>query len=103
MSETRPNFFIVGAPKAGTTALYLYLKQHPAVFMPAADVKEPHYFTPELRHPTFLRTAEQYAAIFEQGRGKTRVGEASVFYLYSTAQARRIHEFDSEARIVVML
>jgi hypothetical protein len=103
MSEMRPNFFIVGAPKAGTTALYLYLKQHPDVFMPEAAVKEPHYFTPELRHPTFLRTPEQYAAIFEQARGKSRVGEASVFYLYSKEAARHIREFDNDARIIVML
>src|SRR5262245_43266614 len=103
MSATRPNFFIVGAPKAGTTALYQYLKQHPDVFMPEAAMKEPHYFTPELRHPNFLRTPEEYAAIFQDGCGKSRVGEASVFYLFSKEAARRIHEFDPEARIIIML
>jgi len=103
MHRTRPNFFIVGAPKAGTTAMYLYLKQHPAVFMPEAAVKEPHFFTPEFRHPTFLRTPEEYEAIFEQGRGKSRVGEASVFYLFSQDAARRIHDFDPNARIIIML
>jgi hypothetical protein len=103
MNLAWPNFFIVGAPKAGTTALYLYLKQHPSVFLPEAAMKEPHYFTPELRHPTFLRTADDYAAIFEQGHGRARLGEASVFYLFSKEAARRIHEFDPEARIIIML
>ena len=30
---TMPNFFIVGAQKAGTTSLYQYLNQHPQVYM----------------------------------------------------------------------
>jgi hypothetical protein len=103
MDAMRPNFFIAGAPKAGTTALYLYLKQHPSVFLPEPAMKEPHYFAPELRHPTFLRTPEEYAAIFEQGRGRARLGEASVFYLFSKEAAKRIHEFDPAARIIIML
>lgn len=37
-----PDFYIIGAPKAGTTAFYRYLGEHPAVFMP--DLKEPHFF-----------------------------------------------------------
>lgn len=103
MNAAWPNFFIVGAPKAGTTALYLYLKQHPSVFLPEPAMKEPHYFAPELRHPTFVRTAEEYAAIFEPGRGRARLGEASVFYLFSKEAANRIHEFDPAARIIIML
>ena len=38
----RPNFYIVGAEKCGTTALYSYLRQHPQIFMP--EVKEPAFF-----------------------------------------------------------
>lgn len=38
-----PNLFVVGAPKAGTTSLWHYLRQHPDVFMSA--LKEPHFFT----------------------------------------------------------
>ena len=37
----KPNLFIVGAPKCGTTFLYHYLKQHPEIFFP--DFKEPHF------------------------------------------------------------
>ena len=40
--QTLPNFFIVGAAKAGTTFLYYYLKQHPEIYM--SPVKEPHFF-----------------------------------------------------------
>ncbi len=41
-----PNFFVVGAPKAGTTSLYNYLDQHPAIYM--SPVKEPAFFAPDL-------------------------------------------------------
>ena len=48
---TVPNFFIVGAPKAGTTALYAHLDQHPQVYM--SPMKEPCYFASELRPGNF--------------------------------------------------
>ena len=37
-----PDFLVIGAARAGTTALYSYLRQHPQVFMPS--VKEPNFF-----------------------------------------------------------
>ena len=37
-----PNFFILGAPKCGTTSLHNYLNQHPDIYM--SYKKEPHYF-----------------------------------------------------------
>ena len=46
-----PDFFIIGAPKAGTTSLYHYLDQHPEVFMSA--IKEPHFFAAEIREERF--------------------------------------------------
>ncbi len=39
-----PDFFIVGHPKCGTTALYEMLRRHPQIFMP--DIKEPWFFAP---------------------------------------------------------
>ncbi|MCH9035408.1 MAG: sulfotransferase [Planctomycetes bacterium] len=44
----KPDFFIVGAPKCGTTSLYEYLRQHPEVFM--SRIKEPHFFGRDLSH-----------------------------------------------------
>jgi hypothetical protein len=43
MMPPRPNFFIVGGPKCGTTALYQYLRQHPEVFMPARKEFRPAF------------------------------------------------------------
>jgi len=43
----RPDFFVVGQPKSGTTALYEMLRQHPQIYMP--DLKEPEFFAADLR------------------------------------------------------
>jgi hypothetical protein len=98
----KPNFFIVGAPKAGTTAFYLYLKQHPEVFLPES-AKEPHFFAPELKHPAFVQDPRAYAGLFSGAQLQTRVGEASVFYLYSRRAAGLIRDAGPEARIIIML
>ena len=45
-SIRKPNFFIVGAPKCGTTSLQYYLQQHPDIFM--SNYNEPHYFGKDL-------------------------------------------------------
>jgi hypothetical protein len=98
----RPDFFIVGAPKCGTTALYTYLRQHPQVFMPAR--KEPHYFGSDLVFLDRPRLTEQgYRELFAGADEKQRVGESSVFYLYSERAAREIAQFAPEAQILVML
>jgi hypothetical protein len=47
-----PNFFIVGAPKSGTTSLYAYLGQHPQIYM--SPVEEPSYFAPDQCRKNFI-------------------------------------------------
>jgi Sulfotransferase domain len=100
-STARPDFFIVGAFKSGSTALYEYLRGHPQVFMPFH--KEPHFFGDDLtRHYGRLSLAE-YLALFRDARPGQRVGEASTWYLYSSSAAREIAEFSPEAQIVILL
>jgi hypothetical protein len=71
----KPNFFIVGAPKCGTTALYEYLRPHPNIFMP--KVKEPHFFAKDLGTYPFIKTLEDYTRLFAAaGSRHLRVGEA---------------------------
>ncbi|HXH02183.1 MAG TPA: sulfotransferase domain-containing protein [Candidatus Competibacteraceae bacterium] len=96
-----PDFFIVGAPKCGTSALWQYLRRHPEVFMP--DIKELHFFGSDLNSPSFLRDRERYLGLFAGAWGKKRRGEASVWYLYSERAAREIRQFSPQARIIVML
>ena len=103
-SETlaaKPNFFIVGAPKCGTTALYEYLRPHPNIFM--ASIKEPHFFARDLGTYPRIKTAEEYAGIFaESTPDHLRIGEASVYYLRSSVAIANIREFNPEARLIAM-
>jgi len=99
----KPDFFIVGAPKCGTTAMYYYLKQHPEIFMPQR--KEPHFFGTDLEapYPYFIREKREYLSLFSEAQDEKRVGEASVWYLYSKLAAAEIKEFCPSASIIIML
>ena len=97
----RPDLFIVGAPKCGTTALYEYLRRHPNIFM--SRIKEPHFFAKDLGGYPFIKTLEEYTALFaESGEAHLRVGEASVYYLRSSVAIPNIHAFNPDARIIAM-
>ena len=97
-----PNFFIVGAPKCGTTALHAYLGQHPDVFM--SDPKEPHFFGSDLDFRYRRRPSEaKYRGYFAHAGGRRRIGEASVWYLYSDRAADEIAAVVPQARIVAMV
>ena len=84
----RPDFFIVGAPKCGTTALSTYLGQHPDVFM--STPKEPNYFGADLHRTKPRITLDTYLSYFERAAGQQRVGEASTCYLCSKTAASEI-------------
>lgn len=102
----RPDLFIIGAAKCGTTSLYEYLRGHPDVFMSPA--KEPRYFAPDLdagsgHDMRYGRDLDRYLALFEEARDEKRLGEASVRYIYSGQAPGLIREFQPDARIVAML
>lgn len=97
----KPDFFIVGAPKCGTTAMYQWLKVHPEVFVP---VKEIHYFGQDLDHRRPEVSAERYAELFAPARPVHQaVGDVGVWYLMSETAAQEIHAYNPEARIIIML
>ena len=97
----QPDFFIVGAPKCGTTAMDEYLKQHPEIFM--SETKELHFFGKDLKFNCPRITREQYLSHFSKAKMEKRIGEASVWYLYSKKAAREIREFCPSASIIIML
>jgi hypothetical protein len=97
----RPDFFIVGAPKCGTTALIEYLKQHPDVFVP--ERKELDYFGSDLVFKRYSLSEEQYLSWFRGANGQKRAGEGSVWYLRSARAAAEIKAFAPDARIIIML
>lgn len=97
-----PNFFIVGAPKCGTTALSYYLKSHPNIFM--SEPKEPHFFAEDLPSYRHVTNMAEYQKLFgEAGRGTLAMGEASVFYLYSQVAISSIRKLVPNAKLIVML
>jgi hypothetical protein len=96
-----PDFYIVGAFKSGTTALYDYLRPHPQVFMPFH--KEPLFFGDDLTRRYGRMSRQQYEALFAAAQPGQRIGEASAWYLYSRSAATEIRATAPEAQIIVML
>lgn len=95
-----PDFFIVGSAKCGTTSLWMYLKQHPDIFMPKALIeKEPSYFC----HNYGIKNYAAYLSLFDAASTGQAVGEASTAYLTSPESAEWIHRANPRARIIVML
>jgi hypothetical protein len=96
-----PDFVIVGAPRAGTTSLYAYLRSHPQVYMPAN--KEPHFFGSDLTRQHGKMSLGEYRALFRRAKPEQRTGEASPLYLVSECAAAEIRALQPDARIIIML
>lgn len=127
-----PNFFLVGAPKCGTTSLYFYLDQHPQIYM--SPLKEPHFLADEIRLVNFTepfrRMAEEklaglseylagdmsskfsagpierwedYLRLFRNAKDHLVRGDASTCYLWSPTAARNIAVRFPGAKIVIVL
>lgn len=100
-SGGRPDFFIVGAPKCGTTAMYAYLRQHPDLYLPAK--KELFYFGSDLQIRRPRRTLNEYLAYFSEAGPRQVIGTAHVWALFSTSAASEIRAFNPAAKIIIML
>jgi hypothetical protein len=97
----RPDFFLAGAFKSGSTALYEQLRRHPQIFMPFH--KEPLYFGSDLTRRYGRMSETDYLRLFRDANPGQRIGEASTWYLYSTTAAHEIKEFSPDAQILVVL
>ena len=107
----KPNLFIVGQMKSGTTALHGFLQQHPEVFM--SSFKEPHFFCSDFHlesdrhHGRRLffnfRQKDSYLKLFAKAKTEKIVGEATANYLYSRVAAEKIHNFNPDAKIIILL
>jgi len=96
----KPNFFIVGAAKAGTSSLWAMLKQHDQVFMPADDLnKEPAYFSSKGQ-----QNLKKYLSLFSGATTKHKcIGEASTAYLTDIDAAKAIHDFKPDSKIIIII
>ena len=101
-TSPRPDFFIVGAPRSGTSALFEHLGSHPQIFVPR--VKEPMVFGADQDFFYDRRMSlDEYITLFADAGDAVRIGEASTTYLYSETAASEIREFNPDARIIIML
>ena len=110
---TLPNFLIIGAAKAGTTALHAYLQQHPQIYM--TPTKETNFFAfageeidfqgpgDEALKDFSITDWETYQAQFAQVTIEKAIGEACPSYLYYPQAATRIKQYLPDARLIVIL
>jgi hypothetical protein len=97
----KPNLFIIGAPKCGTTSMAYYLSQHPKVFV--SPNKEPHYFNFDSKGRLSF-SEEQYLQNFRSASNRHKyLVDASVWYLYSTVAVDEILKYNPASKFIVML
>jgi len=100
----KPNFFILGAPKCGTTSLSAWLDDHPNIFM--SQIKEPGYFDTDTKKVINF-TLKEYEALFEGAEPQHElVGEATTNYLYSQTAVPNILDYvenSSELKFIVAI
>jgi hypothetical protein len=127
-AQPKANFFLVGAPKAGTTSVDRLLRGHPDVFL--SPIKEPCHFCPDVNaqiepvlarrtrvdlaaylssptrgtiHLQTVTSPDDYARLFEGAGSRKVIGECSTYYLSSRTAARNIHAYNPDARIVAVV
>jgi hypothetical protein len=101
----RPNLFVIGAAKSGTTSLSEYLRGHPEIYI--SPLKEPAFFSPDVPSPyntgPHRFDLQRYLGLFDGVTTESRIGEASTHYLFSRNAPTAVHEFQADARIVAVL
>jgi hypothetical protein len=99
--EKRPNLFVIGAMKSGTTTLHSYLQTHPDIFM--CEPKEPFYF---VREKNWKLGEKWYLSLFADATHHTIIGESTTDYTkkpHYDGVPERIREFNPEARFIYIM
>ena len=97
----RPNLFIIGAMKSGTTSLHEYLDTHPQIAM--SETKEPGYFVEEL---SLAKGEAWYLSLFKQDERFSYRGESSTHYTKLPVYrgvADRLYRFNPDARLIYIM
>lgn len=105
------NFFIVGYPKAGTTTLHNFLKEHPQIFLPT--YKETKFFATDLQRESDsfhggeafapFRTIEEYHGLYAARGQAEAIGDVTPQYIYSQESAEKIYQYNPSAKIVIVI
>ena len=130
MLDKKPNFFVIGVAKAGTTSLYHYLNEHPEIYFP--PIKETNFFArhdldfnnfrkdfkhntnmdigkyiadgmPRMVHAANVRKEEHYLALFTPAQNEKALGEICNSYIFCPKSIQAIYDFNPRAKIVVIL
>ena len=102
----KPNFFIVGGSKCGTTNISYYLNEHPQVFV--SELNEPYYFcrfdVPEdFERPSMIKDEVKYLKLFKNAKNHKAVGEATSAYLPCPHAASEIKKSFPDSKIIISL
>lgn len=96
----KPNFFIIGAPKCGTTSLAAWLIEHPQIYF--SPIKEPFFFSSDVFQS--YSSWGEYLGLFEDANeDHIAIGEGSTHYLFSQIAVRDIEEAFEEPKYIVIV
>ena len=111
--KKHPNFLVIGAMKAGTTAFHKYLDQHSEIYMTKKE-KEPRYFALSTDKQQYtgpqdpaakceFKTFDKYQTLFDEVTDEKAIGESSTIYLSHAQAPKNIHDFNPDMKLVVIL
>ncbi|MFM9913591.1 MAG: sulfotransferase domain-containing protein [Methylophilaceae bacterium] len=95
------DFIICGTQKSGTTALDVYLRQHPEICM--ANIKEVHFFDNEQIFSSAAPDYAYYHSFFNPQSSHKLLGETTPIYMYWPDAARRISQYNPNIKLIVLL
>ena len=98
----KPNVFLIGGCRSGTTSLSRYLGDHPEVCW--ATPKGPGYFSFDFENYRYVKTLDEYGACFAGATDQHKVlAEGATWYLYSEQAVPRILEYNPDARFLAII
>jgi hypothetical protein len=104
--KSLPNFFLIGAQKAGTTAVAETLSRHPEIFI--SEPKEPSFFVYQGGNPYGWKASGRdslawYQSLYHEAQNRKVLGDASPYYIYCHHCAEQIYRFNPDAKIIAIL
>lgn len=107
MKNQKPNLFIVGFPRSGTTSLHNYLGKHEDIQM--SRIKEIAFFSKDFIKNKYVldnwpcpNTNKEYLSFFKKSK-KRYFGESTPFYIFSSVAASKIHNYNPNSKIIIII
>ncbi len=107
MKNPKPNLFIVGFPRSGTTSLHNYLSKHKDIQM--SRIKEIAFFSKDFIKNKYVldnwpcpKTNKEYLSFFKKSK-KRYFGESTPFYIFSNVAASEIYSHNPNSKIIIII